>query len=181
MTFGIHEKKTGVRDILDSETKPQELNTPVCFFQTYKDYGCFSNFSKHPVHLDGLVWPTAEHYYQAQKFWETDKEWAMQIHQAKTAKEAATKGRLEEKQHLVRPDWAQVKESIMKRALISKFTVNPEIKYKLLSTGTRPIEETSPRDYYWGTGIDHSGLNRLGLLLMEVRDELRASGKNFLA
>ncbi|WP_406193316.1 NADAR family protein [Kitasatospora sp. NBC_01560] len=31
-------------------------------------YGCFSNFSAHDLELDGQVWPTLEHYFQAQKF-----------------------------------------------------------------------------------------------------------------
>ena len=38
------------------------------FYSTKDDYGCFSNFSAHPVELKGQEWPTSEHYFQAQKF-----------------------------------------------------------------------------------------------------------------
>lgn len=41
---------------------------------------------------------------------------------------------------------------------------------KLLSTGTREIVEFSEKDAYWGNGGDGSGKNRLGVLLMEVRE-----------
>ena len=38
------------------------------FYRVSDEYGCFSNFSPHPIDLDGKRWPTAEHYFQAQKF-----------------------------------------------------------------------------------------------------------------
>lgn len=31
-------------------------------------YKCFSNFSPHKVDIDGKIWPTSEHYFQAMKF-----------------------------------------------------------------------------------------------------------------
>jgi hypothetical protein len=37
------------------------------FYSTSGEYGCFSNFSKHAVHLKGKRWPTTEHYFRAQK------------------------------------------------------------------------------------------------------------------
>jgi len=43
----------------------------------------------------------------------------------------------------------------------------------LLSTGDAEIVENSPIDYYWGCGANGSGKNRLGIILMEVRDILR--------
>ncbi len=53
-------------------------------------YGCFSNFSRHGFELDGVYWPTSEHYFQAQKFAGTP---ADQIRQVKTPKDAARLGR----------------------------------------------------------------------------------------
>lgn len=38
------------------------------FYSENADYGCFSNFSLHPVVIDGVTYPTTEHYFQAQKF-----------------------------------------------------------------------------------------------------------------
>jgi len=42
--------------------------SPILFYATDKPYGEFSNFSRHPIDVDGVVWPTSEHYFQAQKF-----------------------------------------------------------------------------------------------------------------
>ena len=46
-----------------------------------------------------------------------------------------------------------------------------------MSTGEREIVEFHERDKYWGNGGDGSGKNRLGVLLMEVREELRNEKK----
>lgn len=40
----------------------------IYFYMIGEEYGCFSNFSPHCFELDGLYWPTSEHYFQAQKF-----------------------------------------------------------------------------------------------------------------
>ena len=40
----------------------------IYFYSTIDAYGCFSNFSRHGFGLGGCYWPTAEHYFQAQKF-----------------------------------------------------------------------------------------------------------------
>ncbi len=37
------------------------------FYNLNDDYGCFSNFSRHTVFLNGKRWPTSEHYFQAHK------------------------------------------------------------------------------------------------------------------
>ncbi|MCM3143092.1 NADAR family protein [Brevibacillus sp. MER 51] len=37
------------------------------FDQPDKPYGCFSNFSGHPIELEGEIWTTLEHYLQAKK------------------------------------------------------------------------------------------------------------------
>jgi ribA/ribD-fused uncharacterized protein len=93
---------------------------------------------------------------------------------AKTPKEAAKMGR-----NISRPlrqDWEQVKDDIMKKAVLRKFATHADIREILLSTGDAKIIENSPTDYYWGCGSDGSGKNILGIILMEVRDILR-SGK----
>ena len=45
------------------------------FFYLKRDpFGWLSNFSPHPIEMKGRVWPTVEHYYQAQKFAGTEHE-----------------------------------------------------------------------------------------------------------
>ncbi len=61
----------------------------------------------------------------------------------------------------------------MGRGVLRKFETHAEIREVLLSTGDEEIAENSPSDYYWGCGKDGSGKNRLGVILMEVREILR--------
>ena len=142
----------------------------IFFYSTRgKPYGCFSNFSRHGFELDGVWWPTSEHYFQAQKFAGTP--YAEEVRQAQSPKHAAAMGR--DRRFPLRSDWEQVKDEVMKRAIRRKFETHADIRAVLLSTGDEPIVENAPRDYYWGCGKDGSGTNRLGQILMEVRLFLR--------
>lgn len=142
----------------------------IYFYSTREEpYGCFSNFSAHGFELDGVYWPTSEHYFQAQKFVGTPH--VEQIRQVKTPKDAAKMGR--ERKRPLRQDWEEVKDDIMRKAVLCKFETHANIREVLLSTGDEEIVENSPIDYYWGCGKDGSGKNKLGLILMEVREILR--------
>jgi ribA/ribD-fused uncharacterized protein len=139
------------------------------FYSTRGEHGCFSNFYRAPIHLDGKVWPTSEHYFQAQKFAGTAL--VGQIRRASTPSEAARLGRSRE--HPLRSDWEQVKEEIMYRAVLAKFTQHDDLREILLGTGDAILVEHTENDSYWGDGGDGSGRNRLGHILMRVRAELR--------
>lgn len=58
----------------------------------------------------------------------------------------------------------------MRDGLILKFTQNPHLLDLLLSTKNRKIVEHTVNDSYWGDGGDGSGKNRLGSILMELRE-----------
>ena len=77
-----------------------------------------------------------------------------------------------ERSRPLRPDWEQVKDDIMRKAVLRKFETHADIREVLLSTGNELIVENAPGDYYWGCGADGSGKNRLGQILMEVREIL---------
>ena len=72
----------------------------------------------------------------------------------------------------IREDWEEVKDDVMRKASFAKFSQNKDIKDILISTDNIKLIENSPFDYYWGSGFDNSGLNRLGSLLMELRNIL---------
>lgn len=135
-----------------------------------KPYGCFSNFSAHGLTLDGVWWPTSEHYFQAQKFVGTPH--ADQIRQVKLPKDAARLGR--QRTRPLRPDWEAVKDDVMRQAVLCKFETHADIRDILLSTGNQDLVENAPGDYYWGCGQNGTGKNMLGKILMEVRERLRA-------
>ncbi|HEY9638021.1 MAG TPA: NADAR family protein [Coleofasciculaceae cyanobacterium] len=141
----------------------------IYFYSTREKYGCFSNFSPHGFELDGMYWSTSEHYFQAQKFVGTPH--ADQIREVKTPKDAAKMGR--DRNRPLRSDWEQVKDEIMRQAVLHKFETHQDIREVLLLTGNELIVENSPIDYYWGCGKDGTGKNMLGLILMEVRGLLR--------
>jgi N-glycosidase YbiA len=139
------------------------------FYSTKDEHGFLSNFAPYPVDLDGKTWPTTEHYFQAQKF--TDAQYAERIRMTASPMIAARLGR--SRSVPIRPDWEQVKDEIMLRALRAKFSQRTDLREMLLSTGAARIVEHTANDRYWGDGADGQGLNRLGELLMKVRDELR--------
>lgn len=67
----------------------------------------------------------------------------------------------------------------MRKAVLKKFQTHTDIREILLATGEEEIVEKSPIDYYWGCGADGSGKNRLGVILMEVREIIRTNPKNY--
>jgi len=136
----------------------------ICFYRLNEPYGEFSNFSPHPIQLNGLMWPTTEHYFQAQKFPGTAHE--EEIRLTASPMIAARLGRVRSKP--LRADWEQVKEVVMKEALYAKFTQHPELCALLLSTEDAELIEHTTNDSYWGDGEDGSGRNRLGFLLTEL-------------
>jgi ribA/ribD-fused uncharacterized protein len=141
------------------------------YFYSIKEvpYGCFSNFSAHSFDLDGKTWKTSEHYFQAQKYVNTeffDKVWA-----AHSPRQAADIGRNRDLPR--RTDWEDFKEDVMRKALYAKFTSHSQLKDILMSTNNEELVEKTSGDYYWGCGTEGTGRNRLGVLLMELRDKLR--------
>jgi hypothetical protein len=146
----------------------------IYFYKVCDPYGCFSNFSPHSIRLRDQIWPTVEHYYQAQKFIGTEDQFlSLAIHKAKTPKEAASLGR--DPSYQIRSDWEQVKTQVMREAVLSKFLTHLDVQAILLATGDALIVEDSPRDAFWGCGPDKKGLNQLGKILMNVRQEIRAT------
>lgn len=154
---------------------------------------------KRPIVIDGTSWSTVEHYFQAQKFYVPDSPRHMEYYRLMVicdspmklfmmgqqkkkggyAAKWAVNKKLDDrtvndvidlyKDVAIRSDWGAVKEDVMRKALVAKFTGDPSLRELLRSTGTAKIVEDSPRDSYWGVGKDGKGLNRLGELLMEVR------------
>lgn len=141
----------------------------IWFYGRTNEWGEFSNFAHFPFILDGKLWPTSEHYFQAQKFAGTEHEEAIRL--APKPNEAARMGR--ERTRPLRPDWEQVKDDVMRRAVRAKFTAHESLRALLLSTGDEQLVENAPGDYYWGCGKDGTGRNMLGVILMELRAELR--------
>jgi len=144
------------------------MNEPLYFYTKTMPFWGLSNFAPPGVELDGIYWPTVEHFFQAQKF--AAPEIHERIRQAATPKDARTLG--QSRAFRLRPDWDEIREKVMLRGLRVKFR-SPSARELLLSTGDRMLVESSPFDYFWAAGQDGTGQNRLGHLLVQVRLELR--------
>jgi N-glycosidase YbiA len=161
----------------EAESIPMRKDMPapshhIHFYETDKAYGCFSNFSRHPIELDGVRWPTSEHFFQAAKF--TQQVDVDAVRNAATPFEAARIGR--ERQRSFRNDWDDVRDAVMLRALQAKFGQHAELAEILLSTTGAGLVEHTRNDRYWADGGDGSGRNMLGLLLEQVRAQLGPVG-----
>lgn len=137
------------------------------FYKSTPPHGYLNNFDKNPIFVFGRKWKTVEHAYQAQKTHD-QKEYDA-IWKAETPREARNLGQTV----TLRKDWENVKDSVMKECVRAKFSQHKELQEQLLSTGDEEIIEDSPIDWYWGCGADGKGKNKLGKIIMEIREELR--------
>ncbi|WDR22179.1 hypothetical protein PJM41_0094 [Salmonella phage vB_SenS_UTK0009] len=137
------------------------------------DYSFLSNFYPSPIKVISpdnkmFIAATVEHAYQAAKTIIPD--------QYKFVILANTPGRAKKlgREVTIRNDWDSEKDSVMLELLRQKFSI-PELKQLLLATeNALLIERNTWGDTYWGEyrGI---GENMLGMLLMQVRSEIKNS------
>lgn len=153
---------------LTSHPLRQQLPGRILFYGPHEPNGYLGNWYPAAIYMKGKIWPTAEHYYQAQKMAETEyEEICRRLGSPREAFEITRRPDVP-----IRKDWDQVKVEVMRAAVYAKFSQNPELAERLLATGDAELVENSPVDYFWGIGADGSGQNVLGKILMEVREKL---------
>ena len=133
-----------------------------------------SNFYWNEIEHEGIVYPTNEHFFQAMKTLDNDER--RQIANCLTPGQAKRMGR----RVALRSDWESVKEDVMFLGLCLKFA-DEQLADWLLETGDEELVEGNDwSDNFWGVchckkcqaqGIQ--GQNRLGHLLMRVRDMIK--------
>ena len=144
---------------------------------------CFSQWYPAGFEIDGIHYPTAEHYMMAEKARLFGDDATLQkILTANDPAQAKQLGR--EVKGYQDNIWKQHRVEIVVRGNAAKFTQNEKLKTFLQSTEDKVIVEASPRDRIWGIGMAESnadahnpakwrGLNLLGFALMEVRERVR--------
>jgi N-glycosidase YbiA len=147
----------------------EEATGIINFYSVSDEFGEFSNFAAYPIAIDKQIWPTSEHYFQAQKF--ENAAYRQQIRKANSPIIAARLGR--DRRQKLRRNWESVKVGVMRTAVLAKFEQHEDLRALLLSTGDAKLVEHTANDDYWGDGGDGSGKNMLGRILMQVRDSLR--------
>lgn len=132
-------------------------------------WACFSNYFVREMIVQGYSYPTVEHYFQSQKF--KSPEYREQIRKARSGLQAKKLG--SESRDDVVEHWYENQEDVMRRGLAAKFAQHADLKEILLSTQNAEIIYQSTTDSFWGTGKDGNGANKLGELLVSVREEHR--------
>jgi predicted NAD-dependent protein-ADP-ribosyltransferase YbiA (DUF1768 family) len=176
--------------------KIKKMTHNILFYDKKDLYGEFSNFYELEIEYGGILYPTSEHAYQAQKYIHSPQYMEIVKNCDTPAKVYAVakqkKNRFgstwyvnkkvygelkidevinwsKENGITLREDWETVKDNIMRDIVYQKFTQNTKLRILLINTCNKILIENSPTDYYWGIGKNGTGKNMLGTILMEIR------------
>lgn len=148
-------------------TSSQQRSDKIAYFS--EEFHFLSNFYHAPIQYDNCHWYTTEHAYQAAKT--NDPAEKEMIRRAKFPGLAKRLG----KSVTMRPDWEEVKTDLMREIVKAKFDQHDSLREMLLATEDLLIEEGNAwGDTFWGV-CNGRGLNTLGNILMELRDEYARS------
>ena len=135
-----------------------------------REFYPLDNFSSFKVKVNGYLYSLLEEAFQSMLFLPDHKEISEQIKNSYSAHEA---------QKIMHENINKVKYSnkeklvLMEKLLRLKIEQNPYVLKKLLETKNYTIMEDSPKDNYWGCGINREGENNLGKLWMKLREEYK--------
>jgi len=164
------------------QTRTYSRKDSVVFRKTDEPFGGLSNMAGgYPIQVNGVRILTSEALYQACRFPHLPDVQKMIIGQISpmTAKMRSKPYRKDS-----RPDWDQVRVRIMRWCLRMKLANNwNTFSELLLRTGERPIVEESRKDDFWGAKVIDDGgtlvgMNVLGRLLMELREQVKQHGRD---
>lgn len=143
---------------------------------------CFSQWYPAPFTVDGVLYPTAEHWMMAGNALLFGDEDALErILVASDPKSAKAIGR--EVRGFDDKVWKANARRLVTEGNVHKFSQSAELKAFLLATGDAVLVEAAPRDQIWGIGLGQDnpraldptqwrGQNLLGFALMDVREKL---------
>ncbi|CAG8503561.1 364_t:CDS:2 [Cetraspora pellucida] len=184
-TIEIHPDNQNYMNQMHQPVREQPPPNTIWFYNRNEEYYEFTNFKEgfefraslgeisksYKEHYEEKTWHTSEHLFQAAKFMEYHPEIVEQIRKCRSPRDALNLARMN--QHLVDPNWQEMNVEVMKWVVGKKFKQNRILAERLLSTGDKKLVEHTTIDKFWGDGGDGNGLNWLGRILMEVRDELK--------
>lgn len=164
------------------QTRTYTRKDSAVFLKTDEPFGGLSNMAGgYPIRVNGVRILTSEALYQVCRFPHLPDVQKMIIGQISpmTAKMRSKPYRKDS-----RPDWDHVRVRIMRWCLRMKLANNwNTFSELLLRTGERPIVEESRKDDFWGAkvvgdGDTLVGMNVLGRLLMELREQVKQQGRD---
>ena len=158
--------------------KTLEINDEI-YFQSEHSY--LSNFSPSHIVEDGVVYRTAEHFYQACKCDHANlPDIKERVISATTPQEAK---RLADSIPET-PEWRAARDDIMVRVINAKFDQNVNLANRLLKTEERPLNEATSNTHFGiGVGLHaneirekaYRGTNKLGIILAAKRGNIKAA------
>ena len=135
----------------------------------------FSNFHDEPLQINGEIWKTGEHFYQAAKFAKTGLQPDEKIYHTiinaetpRTAKRLADEYFSEENKghsHQVLRTFVA-----MSQMLTVKFAFGTLARKRLMQTGDLELIHLSDSDFFWGQNRKGDGKNLLGKAMMQMRN-----------
>ena len=158
-----------------SQVRTYDPAASIVFLKTKERFGGLSNMAAgFPLWVNGIQIRTSEALYQACRFPHMPDVQRRIIDERSpmTAKMRSKPFRKDS-----RPDWDAVRVKIMRWCLRVKLAQNwKEFRRLLLESGQRAIVEQSRKDDFWGAKVAENGslvgMNVLGRLLMELREQL---------
>lgn len=135
------------------------------------EYSWLSNFTNCKINYQGKEYPSVEHAYMSAKC--DAEEWKTICQDASIHASIIKK---ESRNIPLVSNWENIKLEVMYECLKEKYSQEP-FKTKLLKTGEATIIEGNWwGDMYWGVCLKtQAGENKLGLLIMLIRNQLRES------
>lgn len=144
----------------------------------FKDeYEFLSNFYRCTIILDGITYGNVEEAFQASKVLGSTPE-ETYLKRIRFAGIGPGKAKRLGRTCELREDWDSIKDEVMLQLVRQKFYTNTDLAYKLINTGNSIIIEGNWwHDNYWGDCkcdkcISKVGKNKLGMILMQIRNEL---------
>ncbi len=143
-----------------------------------------SQWFEHPFEVEGVTYPTAEHYMMAEKARLFDDDETLELVLGADGPAAAKElGR--QVRGFDERRWVERRFDIVVRASTAKFGADDTMLGYLIGTAALVLVEASPHDRVWGIGLDARhpdarrpsrwpGENLLGFALMEARARLMA-------
>ena len=154
-----------------------------CFHNPDEENGYLSNWYISEFKIDSIKFSSTEQYMMYKK--------AIVFNDNKIAKEILETTDVSKIKALGRQVsnyndkyWNGVRQIIIYKGLLEKFSQNKDLKKRLLNTGNDILAECAVQDKIWGIGLSMKDVNRwdmekwrgqnlLGFALMMVREELQ--------
>ena len=154
-----------------------------CFHNPDEENGYLSNWYLSEFKIDSIKFSSMEQYMMYKKaIVFNDNKIAKEILETKDVSKIKALGR--QVSNYNDTHWNGVRQIIIYKGLLEKFSQNEDLKKRLLNTGNDILAECAVQDKIWGIGLSMKDVNRwdmekwrgenlLGFALMMVREDLR--------